>query len=100
MRFCVIALLSLATAARAQSLPHFVREHPVAISAYLAAQGADAYATERNLSEPHSHEINPLVPSTRAGRVAYFSLTAAGVLGISYTLERRRHRKLSKWVLI
>lgn len=65
----------------------------------LAATGADAYYTNRNWeSAGHPHEINPIARpfvSTRGGRIAYFSATAALKIALPLELRKHGHPKLA-----
>jgi len=72
----------------------------ILVPTYLALTAADAAATEHIWNRTSNfREANPLVPSTRAGRVAYFAGTAGAVIGAAYLLHRTGHRKLEKTVL-
>lgn len=73
------------------------------IALQLAASGADAYYTDRNLSQDQSRyvvrEDNPvsrLFVQTRAGRVAYFSVTAGIKIALPQILRKHHHNRVAR----
>ncbi len=69
------------------------------LPSYLALTAADAWATQRDQTMRWHIERNPLVPHTTAGRAAYFTGTAAAVVGVSHLLDRKGHRRWAKALL-
>jgi hypothetical protein len=94
---CVM-LLSLICHGQEAKKDNFFKRNALPLTFAVAATGFDAWATERNLSRPISHENNPLVPHTTWGRVGFFG----GGLALeveAFKLSKKRHR-LQKWGLI
>jgi hypothetical protein len=68
----------------------------------LAASGADAYYTNRNAMTPLFREHNPIARpfmGTRASRIDYFSITAAGKIAV-FTLLRKRHSRTADGIAV
>src|SRR5882762_8533938 len=96
----LIFVLILFGSAEGQEHRYWDTQNKILIPSYLALSASDAAATERLWqSGPGWSESNPLIPGTRAGRVAYFAGTAAGVLSASYLAHKTGHHKLEKVIL-
>jgi hypothetical protein len=101
----LVSLAFLLGTAHGQELPSTPSQQSWAHSSrfllpsYLLLTGADAWATERDQTQRYHYERNPLIPHTTAGRAAYFTGTAAAVIGTSYLLDRHGHRRWAKALL-
>lgn len=72
----------------------------LAVALQLAAGGADAYYTDRNMSMG-MRERNPLVApfvQSRPARIAYFSASVGIKIALPRILRRHRHNKLARAV--
>jgi hypothetical protein len=85
--------------AHAQERKFWDTPNKILVPGYLVLTASDAAATECNLESGAGSEVNPLMPGSRAGRIAYFSATAAAVLGASYVAHRTGHHKWERAIL-
>ena len=101
-RLLLAFLFTSLSAAHAHSQERKFWDSPnkVLVPSYLALTASDAVATERLWRSGRGwSESNPLIPNSRAGRVAYFAGTAAAVLGASYLAHRTGHHKWERAIL-
>ena len=94
----LIALMLVCTANAQES--SFRHENRFTIPAFLALQASDAYATDRGFNTGHWVEHNPIIPSSRSGRIAYFSATAAAVILTGYILHKTNHHKAERALML
>jgi hypothetical protein len=98
--FVVLALLC-STLASAQSRPEKKRcsKHAVLLAVVqLAATGADAYFTNRNMQRNHGEELDPIerpFVHNPATLTALFATEAAGTIYSSYWLRQHDHAKMA-----
>jgi hypothetical protein len=102
LRHCLVVLALLgSTLASAQSRPEKKRwsKHAVLLAVVqLAATGADAYFTNRNMQRNHGEELDPIerpFVHNPATLTALFATEAAGTIYSSYWLRQRDHGKMA-----
>jgi hypothetical protein len=80
------------------------RKNILLASTMAAATAADFVATTRNLtSRGGGQEHNPVArvfTGSTGGRVAYFTASAAGTVGLSYLFHKTNHHKLERAALM